>query len=144
VNVIIFLAPISVFDENLAEDKKVNRLSDCFELWEKLCGNRLLALVQFILLLNKTDILDTKLKAGMMFSKYVTSYKDKPNDLSNVSQYLKTKYMSTFQQLSPGTPKPRKLYMHMTCAINTRTTSAVLRGIRDVILMNHLRSSRII
>jgi len=26
VNVIIFLAPISVFDENLAEDKKVNRL----------------------------------------------------------------------------------------------------------------------
>jgi len=45
----------------------------------------LLASAQFVLFLNKTDILDAKLKAGTMFSKYVTSYKGQANDLENVS-----------------------------------------------------------
>ena len=52
-NAIIFLAPISCFDEKLAEDRRVNRLEDSFLLWKAVCGNKLLSKTQLILFLNK-------------------------------------------------------------------------------------------
>lgn len=49
INAIIFLAPISCFDETLAEDKRVNRLQDSLLLWKAVCSTKILARVQFIL-----------------------------------------------------------------------------------------------
>ena len=40
---IIFLAPISCFDEKLAEDRRVNRLEDSFLLWKGIVQSKLLA-----------------------------------------------------------------------------------------------------
>lgn len=87
-------------------------------------------------MLNKCDILDTKLKAGVQFAKFVTSYKD-TNDFEHVSKCmtgisldivmrnadnskhvidLKSKFISLHQQLTPPMPKFRRLYTHLTCA----------------------------
>jgi hypothetical protein len=104
VNVIMFLMPMSAFNQNLAEDPSVNRLvcpitplaqssvidvcsqEDSFIIWKKICGSKLLQTVQFILLLNKFDVLDKKLKAGIQFQKHVKSYKDQPNDTKDVAK----------------------------------------------------------
>ncbi|QRW22455.1 G-protein alpha subunit [Rhizoctonia solani] len=43
VNAIIFLAPISAFDQMLAEDRRVNRIEDSIQLFKMVCGNKLLA-----------------------------------------------------------------------------------------------------
>ncbi|KAG9076464.1 hypothetical protein FS749_011766 [Ceratobasidium sp. UAMH 11750] len=45
VNAIIFLAPISAFDQTLAEDRRVNRVEDTIQLFKQVCGNKLLASV---------------------------------------------------------------------------------------------------
>ncbi len=45
VDAIIFLAPISGFDQVLTEDRSVNRLEDSVLLWKALCSNKLLAKV---------------------------------------------------------------------------------------------------
>ncbi|KAG6841607.1 hypothetical protein C0991_009032 [Blastosporella zonata] len=75
VNVIIFLAPLSGFNQALAEDKTVNRLSDSMKLWKMICGNQLLASVELILFLNKLDVLDKKLRRDQVsFSRFVQSY----------------------------------------------------------------------
>ena len=42
-NAILFLAPISCFDELLAEDRRVNRLEDSFLLWKGIIQSKLLA-----------------------------------------------------------------------------------------------------
>ena len=42
---IIFLAPLSCFDEMLVEDPKVNRLEDSFQLWTAVVSSKLLAKV---------------------------------------------------------------------------------------------------
>lgn len=39
---LMFLAPISVFDERLAEDRKVNRLEDSFTLWDAITKSPML------------------------------------------------------------------------------------------------------
>jgi hypothetical protein len=49
---IIFLAPISVFDQFLIEDSEINRIRDSIELFEKICDNRLLADVPLVLFLS--------------------------------------------------------------------------------------------
>lgn len=49
INALIFLAPISCFDERLAEDRRVNRLQDSLLIWKAVCSSQLLAKVQLIL-----------------------------------------------------------------------------------------------
>lgn len=48
-NAIIFLAPISCFDERLAEDPRVNRLEDSLILWKTVVSSDVLRSVQLIL-----------------------------------------------------------------------------------------------
>ena len=78
VNAIIFLAPISTFDQVLAEvaslldgpffhsiglkDPHVNRLEDSLLLWKSIVSNKLLCNVNIILFLNKCDLLQVCLR----------------------------------------------------------------------------------
>lgn len=48
VNAIIFLAPISVFDESLEEDPTVNRLEDTYLLWKAVVSSKLLSKVRSV------------------------------------------------------------------------------------------------
>lgn len=86
-NAIIFLAPISCFDEKLAEDRRVNRLEDSLLLWKAVCANKLLRHTQLTLFLNKCDLLEKKLEAGVQFRNYVPSYGEaKKNDVETVTK----------------------------------------------------------
>ncbi|KAG8216368.1 guanine nucleotide binding protein, alpha subunit [Butyriboletus roseoflavus] len=88
VDAIIFLAPISGFDQVLAEDRSVNRLEDSVLLWKAVCSNKLLANVDLVLFLNKCDILESKLDSGIRLAKYVRSYGDRSNDIETASKCL--------------------------------------------------------
>ncbi|KAG5644026.1 hypothetical protein DXG03_009241 [Asterophora parasitica] len=81
VNVIIFLSPVSVFDQRLEEDPRVNRLEDSIILWTSICQSKLLAKTQLILFLNKCDLLRRKLKRGVQVKAFLPSYGNRPNDV---------------------------------------------------------------
>lgn len=84
-NCILFLAPISAFDQVLEEDPTVNRLEDSVLLWKSIVSNKLLAATNIVLFLNKTDILKQKLQAGIKFADHLVSYGDRPNDFESTS-----------------------------------------------------------
>lgn len=71
---------ISCFDEQLLEDRTVNRLEDSLNLWKNVCSNPILQHATLIVFLNKYDILKRKLKSGILMSKYMTSFGDRPNE----------------------------------------------------------------
>jgi len=83
-NAIIFLAPISCFDEQLAEDHTVNRLEDTLMLWKAICSSPWLAKATLILLLNKCDLLEKKLAAGVQVKEFLPSFGDRANEASVV------------------------------------------------------------
>ncbi|KAJ7770590.1 guanine nucleotide binding protein, alpha subunit [Mycena metata] len=141
VHVIIFLAPISAFNETLAENPTVNRLADSLKLWRTICSNKLLLSVEFILFLNKVDILTRKIKSGIRFAEHVTSFRNKPNEPKEVIKYLSDAFATINQTYSP---RKRKMHRHVTCAIDTRATSIVINDIREVILLNALASTNIL
>ncbi|PIL31109.1 hypothetical protein GSI_05805 [Ganoderma sinense ZZ0214-1] len=164
VNAIIFLAPISAFDQQLAEggrmltaervvgwhyqDTKVNRLEDSFMLWKSVVESKLLAHVNIILFLNKCDLLQKKLDSGVRLNHYMPSY-NRPNDYETVSQSyslawswntdFRNRFGAMHQQLTPN--KSRELIIHLTSVVDTRKTHMIISNVRDMILTANLKSS---
>ncbi|KAK7678986.1 hypothetical protein QCA50_017929 [Cerrena zonata] len=140
VQAIIFLAPLA-FNLMLEEDSKVNRLEDSISLWRQICKNKLLEKTTMILFLNKMDILQATLAAGIMVKRYVPSYGDLPNDVTHVVKYFRDKFRGYHKRDSP---QQRPFYWHETSVIDTRATSIILVGVREGILRAHLQSVNVI
>jgi guanine nucleotide-binding protein subunit alpha len=140
VEAIIFLAPISAFDQVLAEDPKVNRLEDSVLLWKGICQNKLLAKVDLVLFLNKCDILQRKLESGIRLARYVKSYEDRSNDMETASKYFRGKFSAIQRTYSPS---PRRFYGYCTSVTESTTTAGILASVRDIVLRQNLRSLRL-
>lgn len=138
VNAIIFLAPISAFDQVLAEDPEVNRLEDSLLLWKSVVSNKLLAHVSIILFLNKVDLLQAKLKSGVRLSHHMPRYGDRPNDYENVSSYFYNKFGSIHQTFSSN--KEREFKIHLTAVTDTRRTATIIQNVRDIIITVNLKN----
>ncbi|KAJ7782839.1 guanine nucleotide-binding protein alpha-4 subunit [Mycena metata] len=110
VDALIFLAPLSCFDQVLAEDETVNRLEDSILLWKTIVSSPLLKDTSLILFLNKCDILKAKLASGQKFAEYVVSYGERPNDFEHASQYMKKKFSTSSSFLD------KYMGMWLTCA----------------------------
>ncbi|KAI0336827.1 G-alpha-domain-containing protein [Cubamyces sp. BRFM 1775] len=136
-NAILFLAPLSGFDQVLAEDESVNRLEDSVLLWKSICSNQLLGKTNLILFLNKVDIFRAKLKAGIQFGQYIISYGNRPNDYDNTSAYMRRKFGQIHREYSP---QARTFYCHFTSVTDTKSTSSVLLDIQESIIFANLKS----
>jgi len=136
INSIIFLAPVSCFDQRLAEDPKVNRLEDSLLIWKHVCTSRLLENIQLILFLNKIDLLEDKLKSGVRFDKYVVNYGDHPNDVPSVTSFLKQQFKTIFR--GPKSKNQRVFYCYLTSASDTKEMAATLATVYDGVIRNAL------
>jgi len=142
VNAIIFLAPISAFDQTLSEDPSVNRVEDSLLLWRVVCSNRLLREAYIVLFLNKIDLLQAKLNAGVELSKFMPSYGERPNDYASISKYFGNKFFAMHKSFSPN--KHRRIYIHLTSAIDREGTRPIILNIRNILLEENLERSLII
>ncbi|KAF9649291.1 G-alpha-domain-containing protein [Thelephora ganbajun] len=140
VTIVIFVVPLSAFNQVLDEDTSMNRLLDSFQLWKTTCSSKILAGVTFILVLNKWDLLAKKIEAGIQFKDFVTSYKDKPNDARSVSQYVRRKFVEFHKKLSPVN---RPLFSHVMCATDSQDISFILIYIREILLKAHLGETKL-
>ncbi|GJE88993.1 guanine nucleotide-binding protein subunit alpha [Phanerochaete sordida] len=135
---IIFLAPISCFDEKLAEDRRVNRLEDSYQLWKMICANKLLSKAQIILFLNKCDLLDKKLKSGVRVRDFVPSFGDRKNDLQTVAQY----FAQHFKEIAKSHASAlRPFRVHLTSVVDTKATALTLGIVGESILRTQLRDA---
>ncbi|KIY67644.1 G-alpha-domain-containing protein [Cylindrobasidium torrendii FP15055 ss-10] len=136
VDAIIFLAPISCFDEKLSEDRRVNRLEDSYYLWKTICECELLKYTQIILFLNKCDILEAKLERGVRVQDYVSSYGDRANNVATASKYFQHHFKELMKNNSPS---PRTFYSHFTSVVQKDETAKTLAVVEESILRDHLR-----
>lgn len=140
-NAIIFLAPISCFDQVLEEDRKVNRLEDSFKLWTMIVSNPLLKHTNLILFLNKIDILRTKLASGIKLRDHVVSYGDRPNDVDSTTSYFRRKFAAILNERSSIT---RVFYCHFTTVTDTKSTKYILTNLKDMLMRQNLMKINLI
>ncbi|KAG9039970.1 hypothetical protein FRB95_004442 [Tulasnella sp. JGI-2019a] len=138
-NAIIFLAPISAFDQYLEEDGHTNRIDDSLQLFTLICSNPLLKSVHLVLFLNKTDVLRKKLEAGVKVKKYITSYGERPNDYEHVSQYFQAHFKQVHRK--NNVDARRELYTHLTSMVDTKATGNLILSVQDAIFRDSLKNS---
>ncbi|KAJ4483690.1 guanine nucleotide binding protein, alpha subunit [Lentinula aciculospora] len=141
IDAIIFLAPLSCFDQSLVEDPSVNRLEDSILLWRSIVSNRLLQKTELILFLNKCDILRAKLESGIQFSKWVISYGDRLNTFEGTSKYMKKKFGTIHKHNSPTA---RTFYCHFTSVTDIQSTFQILENVKDLIVRKSLSDSHML
>ncbi|KAJ7033194.1 G-protein alpha subunit-domain-containing protein [Mycena alexandri] len=137
VSAIIFLAPLSAFDQCLAEDPTINRIEDSWAIWREICSSILLAQVDLILFLNKYDVLERKLKAGIRLSKHIVGYQDRSSDVKTASTYLKSKFTAIHES---HCPKRRSLHSFFTSVTDASSVNLV-SSLRDMVVRQNLVTS---
>jgi len=140
-NAIIFVSPISAFDQYLEEDPRTNRIDDSLQLFTQICSNQLLKKVHLVLFLNKTDILKKKLEQGLRVSKYILSYGDRPNEYDSVVQYFRVHFLQVHRR---NNENRRVLYTHMTNVTDTKATQSIIGNVRDSIFRGYLQSAALV
>ncbi|KAI0699907.1 G-protein alpha subunit [Cerioporus squamosus] len=132
---IIFLAPISAFDQYLEEDPRTNRIDDSLQLFTTICSNKLLGNAALVLMLNKTDLLRQKLEAGVKVRKYISSYGDRPNSYEEVSEYFRAHFIQVHRRKDVS---HRPLYLHFTSMLDIKATQSIIINVGEAIMRSHL------
>ncbi|CAE6465019.1 unnamed protein product [Rhizoctonia solani] len=139
---IVFLAPISAYDQYLEEDARTNRIDDSLQLWTQITSSPILKEVHLVLFLNKCDVLRGKLAAGVKVKKYITSYGDRPNEYAPVSHYFRAHFSQVFKR--NNTDSKRELYCHLTSVIDTQATQSIILSVRDGLFRANLKHTGLI
>ncbi|KAJ7031329.1 guanine nucleotide binding protein, alpha subunit [Mycena alexandri] len=140
-NAIIFVAPVSAFDQYLEEDPRTNRIDDSLQLFTQVCSNALLKSVHLVLFLNKTDLLKAKIDNGLKVQKYITSFGDRANDYETVVQYFRAHFLQVHRR---NNENRRVLYTHFTSVVDTKATQRIIGNVRDSIFRGYLQSAALV
>jgi len=140
-NAIIFVAPVSAFDQYLEEDPRTNRIDDSLQLFTQVCSNALLKSVHLVLFLNKTDLLKAKIDSGLRVQKYITSFGDRTNDYETVVQYFRAHFLQVHRR---NNENRRVLYTHFTSVVDTKATQRIIGNVRDSIFRGYLQSAALV
>ncbi|CCA72834.1 related to guanine nucleotide-binding protein alpha-4 subunit [Serendipita indica DSM 11827] len=147
VNVIVFLAPISPFDQRLAEDPTVNRLQDTFSLWKDVCRSPALSRTDFLLFLNKCDLLDAKLRQGLKLHKFIPQYNG-GNNLQEAVKFFRGVFYQIWHKSTQGLKDSHKghraLYIHSTSMIDIKTSRAVIENVQECAVRSNLKTALVI
>lgn len=130
---ILFLVSSSEFDQVLMEDRQTNRLMESLNIFETIVNNRVFSNVSIILFLNKTDLLEEKVKT-VAIKDYFPEYTGEPHSLEDVQKFLVDCFRNKRRD-----QQQKPLYHHFTTAINTENIRLVFRDVKDTILHDNLK-----
>ncbi|XP_051242943.1 guanine nucleotide-binding protein subunit alpha-13b [Dicentrarchus labrax] len=130
---ILFLVSSSEYDQVLMEDRQTNRLSESLNIFETIVNNRVFSNVSIILFLNKTDLLEEKVKQ-VSIKDYFPEFSGDPTSLADVQRFLVECFRKKRRE-----QQQKPLYHHFTTAINTENIRLVFRDVKDTILHDNLK-----
>ncbi|XP_019642623.1 PREDICTED: guanine nucleotide-binding protein subunit alpha-13-like [Branchiostoma belcheri] len=131
---ILFLVSSSEFDQVLMEDRKTNRLVESLNIFETIVNNKTFTEVSIILFLNKTDLLQDKVKY-VSVKDYFAEFPDSsdPHNLTDVQNFI----LNLFDAKRRERNKP--LFHHFTTAVDTENIKFVFHAVKDTILQDNLK-----
>ncbi|XP_065174607.1 guanine nucleotide-binding protein subunit alpha-13-like isoform X3 [Sycon ciliatum] len=130
---ILYLVSSSAFDTTLVEDRTTNRLVESLKIFNTIANNRCFRNVSIILFLNKSDLLEQKVKV-VNIADYHADFpaSSDPHNLNDVQKYL----VSRFGRERKDSEK--LLFHHFTTATDTKNIKFVFEAVRTTILEGNL------
>lgn len=136
VHCVMFIAACSEYDQTLIEDDSVNRMQEALKLFDSMCNSKFFVFTSMILLLNKFDIFQEKLKVKPLenhFPEYSGG-----NDVEAAKEFVRYMFVSLNK-----TPT-KQIYTHFTCATDTTQVTFVINSVTDMMVRKALTEMSII
>uniref|UniRef100_A0A8D0GYJ5 Guanine nucleotide-binding protein subunit alpha n=1 Tax=Sphenodon punctatus TaxID=8508 RepID=A0A8D0GYJ5_SPHPU len=145
---LIYLDSLSEYDQCLEENSKENRMKESLSLFRTILELPWFCKASVILFLNKTDILEEKIK-GSDLTAYFPSFLGPKQDAEAAKSFILGMYVDAYKQRSckrgdsvlrpfPKVYMSRILYPHYTCATDTQNIRKVFKDVRDTVLASYL------
>jgi len=126
---VLFIAGLSEYDQYLRENESVNRLDESLRLYEDVVNSEIFKDVSVILFLNKTDLLERKLKV-VPLSQFYPSFQGGDN-MAEACKFLEYR----FREVS--NPDRKSTFVHFTCAIDTSNITTAISNVRRQVLLKN-------
>lgn len=130
---ILFLVSSSAFDQVLMEDRTTNRLVESCNIFETIVNNKFFSNVSIILFLNKTDLLEIKVKETSI-KDFFPNFEGNPHNLTDVQTFILQMFDNKRRERS------KALFHHFTTAIDTENIKFVFHAVKDTILQFNLKA----
>ncbi|XP_047425547.1 guanine nucleotide-binding protein subunit alpha-14-like [Mugil cephalus] len=128
---IIFLAALSEYDQVLYESENDNRLRESLALFQTILSYPWFQESSIILFLNKTDLLEEKIKQSHLAT-YFPDFKGPQCDMESAKKFIMKMYVD--QHVNRHKP----LYTHYTCATDTENIRVVFKAVKDTLFRDNL------
>eukprot|EP00066_Takifugu_rubripes_P002647 XP_003964702.2 PREDICTED: guanine nucleotide-binding protein G(o) subunit alpha-like isoform X1 [Takifugu rubripes] len=134
-----FVAALSSYDTTLMEASPVNRLQESLELFASTCANGIFRRTSVILLMNKTDLFQEKIRhSGRHLRLYFSEYQGDDGDVDAAAHFI----TAMFSSCSRGPDRP--VYHHYTTATDTASVRLVFHMVVDQIVKDNLASVQLL
>ncbi|KAM9793246.1 guanine nucleotide-binding protein subunit alpha-11-like [Syngnathus typhle] len=130
---IIFLAALNDYDSVMLDDPEHNRLEESLALFETIVKYPWFSETSFILFLNKKDLLEEKIQYSDVAT-YYPEYKGPRKDAKRAREF----FLELYKRPYKSHKKP--LFMHYTCATDTRNAKVVFNSVKDTIFRDFIPS----
>ncbi|KDN43689.1 G-alpha-domain-containing protein [Tilletiaria anomala UBC 951] len=146
VRAVIFMAPVGAYDQRLQEDASVNRVQDSLDLFWQVATSPLLLSASVVLLLNKIDLLQHKVRRGVSVKKHWPNYDGRDDDYEQVWRWFRARFTDV-AKASRGKLHSElqrnvgQVYIFPSCAVDTSKIKAILISVQDTILRSNLQEA---
>lgn len=135
VQVVLFLAAISGYDQALVEDRNGNQMQEALMLFESIANSKYFERSALILFLNKMDLFREKIITGMSpISRQFPDYRGRDNDVEGGCEFFADRFRNLVRQ-----PK-KELYVHYTNATDTDLLKKTMASVQDMIVQRNLNN----
>ena len=128
---ILFLVSSSEFDQVLMEDRVTNRLVESCNIFDTIVNHKYFSTVSVILFLNKTDLLEQKVKV-VSLKDYFPEFEGESANMKQVQDFILLMFDMRRRDRS------KSLFHHFTTAIDTQNIKRVFDAVKVTILKKNL------
>jgi GTPase SAR1 family protein len=134
VNCVLFCVALSAYDQTLREDSDVNRMQESLKLFGSILNNRWFMNTSIMLLLNKKDLFEKKIKVSPL----TVCFPDYEGGSSSVeaSTYIQVQFESLNER-----QHEKDIYTHVLCATDSTDMKRVMDSVLDVTIQNNLNKT---
>jgi len=132
ITALLFVAALSEYDQVLYEDEDTNRMEEALNLFDEICNSRWFKKTSMILMLNKRDLFQEKIKKVSLKK----TFKDFPGpdfDYEAGVGYIQEQFHMRNRDSS------KHIYTHVTCATDKNNMKVVFNAVKDIVIRKSLQ-----
>jgi len=132
VTALLFVAALSEYDQMLYEEEDTNRMEEALNLFDEICNSRWFKKTSMILMLNKRDLFQEKIKK-VSLKKTFPDFPGPDFDYDAGVNYIRDQFLARKKDAQ------KQVYTHVTCATDKNNMRVVFNAVKDIVIRTSLR-----